>query len=96
MTTPNKRFLGIVLAAGLLLLIPLIAMQFSTGVTWSGFDFLVAGTLLLGTGIMCEIVLRTVKTVTGRVIVCGMILLALALVWAELAVGIFGTRFAGS
>lgn len=96
MITPNKRFLGIVLLVGLLLLIPLIAMQFSPDVKWSGFDFLVAGALLLGAGIACEIALRTIKTVTGRAIVFAMILLGLLLVWAELAVGIFSTRFAGS
>lgn len=96
MITPNKRFLGILLAVAILLLMPLIAMQFSNEVKWNGFDFPVAGGLLLGAGIMCEIALRTVKTVTGRAIVLAMIMLGLLLVWAELAVGIFGTRFAGS
>jgi len=96
MTIQDKRLTGIVLAAGLLLLIPLIAMQFSTEVNWSLFDFLVAGVLLLGTGLLLELVLRTVKNTQQRIILCLAILAGLFLVWAELAVGIFGTPFAGS
>lgn len=96
MLTQNKRLLGIVLAVPVLLLIPLIANQFTDGEGWSSFDFIVAGVLLLGTGLLCELVLRLVKKPGQRLIIVGVILLALFLVWAELAVGIFGTPFAGS
>ena len=92
----NKRLIGIVLFVGLLLLIPLMGMQFSNEVKWSRFDFIVAGVLLLGTGLMCELVLRLVTRTAYRIAICAVILLALFLVWAELAVGLFGTRFAGS
>lgn len=88
--------MGIVLAVPVLLLIPLIANQFTDGEGWSSFDFIVAGVLLLGTGLLCELVLRLVKKPGQRLIIVGVILLALFLVWAELAVGIFGTPFAGS
>ena len=87
----NKRLSYIVATVGLLLLIPLIA-RFD----WDAPDFIIAGVLLLGTGLLCELVLRKVKSTANRVILCGVILLALFLVWAELAVGIFGTPFAGS
>jgi ABC-type cobalt transport system substrate-binding protein len=96
MMTQNKRLFGILLAVAVLLMIPLIAMQFSNGVNWSGFDFMIAGALLLGTGLLCELVLRKVKKTESRLILVGAILLVLFLVWAELAVGIFGTPFAGS
>lgn len=96
MTFQNKRLIGIIAAAAILLSIPLIAMRFTKEVDWKLLDFAIMGTLLLGTGIMCEIVLRTVKTLAYRLLICGAILLGLFLVWAELAVGIFGTRFAGS
>lgn len=92
----NKRLTGIVLAVAFLLLIPLIAMQFTDEVDWSLFDFIVAGILLLGTGLMCELVMRKVSNIRHRVIICLAILGALFLIWAELAVGIFGTPFAGS
>jgi hypothetical protein len=45
---------------------------------------------------MCEFVLRRVKSVKNRLLICGVILLAFFLLWAELAVGVIGTPFAGS
>jgi uncharacterized membrane protein len=62
MITQNKRLIGIVLTAALLLLIPLIAMQF---------------------------------TIQHRVAICVTLLAVLFIIWAELAVGIFGTPFGG-
>jgi hypothetical protein len=96
MITPNKRLLGILVTAAVLLLIPFLAMQFTDDVKWSRIDFIAAGILLFGTGFLCELALRMVKTFKYRMVVCGAILAALVLVWLELAVGIFGTRFAGS
>ena len=92
----NKRFIGIVATVGLLLLIPLIATQFTDEVNWTPSDFVVMGILLLGTGVMCELVMRKVKKMEHRIIICGALLVALFLIWVELAVGIFGTPFAGS
>jgi len=96
MITKNKRLLGIILTVVLLLMIPLIAMQFTNEVKWSFPDFIVAAVLLLGTGLMCEFVMRKVKKTGYRIAACAMVLTALVLVWLELAVGIFGTPFAGS
>ena len=92
----NRRLIVILLTATVLLLIPLVAMLFSNEVNWTGFDFVVAGTLLYATGLLCELVLRKVKKTEYRIVLCGIILAMLFLTWAELAVGIFGTRFAGS
>ena len=96
MITQNKRLIGIVLTVGILLLIPLIAMQFTNEVKWDSRDFVIMGVLLLGTGLMCELVMRKVKKIQHRVLLIATILVALFLIWAELAVGIFGTPFAGS
>lgn len=96
MITKNRRLTAIMLAATGLLLMPLVAMQFTNEVDWKPFDFAVMGVLLFGTGLACELVIRKVKTVQYRVAICLGILLAFFLVWAELAVGIFGTPFAGS
>ena len=92
----NKRLIGIVLTVVVLLLIPIIAMQFTNEVNWTLFDFVVAGVLLLGTGFICELVIRKVKKTNHRILLCGVILAALLLIWIELAVGIFGTPLAGS
>jgi hypothetical protein len=91
MTFQNKRLVGIMLAVALLLLVPVIAKF-----PWSPIDFITAGVLLLGTGLLCELVLRKVRKIEYRIAICGAILVALFLVWAELAVGLFGTPFAGS
>ena len=96
MTIQNKRLIGILLTVAFILLLPLMAMQFTDEVDWKLPDFVIMGVLLLGTGLMCELVLRKVKKIKYRVAICGLLLVALFLIWAELAVGIFGTPFAGS
>ena len=96
MITQNKRFLIIITSVAFLLLIPLIAMQFSDEVKWSVYDFVVAGVLLLSTAFSIEFVLRKINKKETRIVLLIIILLALILVWLELAVGIFGTPLAGS
>jgi peptidoglycan/LPS O-acetylase OafA/YrhL len=96
MITQNKRLFGTVLAVALLLLIPLVAMQFTDEVNWDLLDYMVMTVLLLGTGLLCELVMRNVKNMDYRIGIIAVILVALFLIWAELAVGIFGTPFAGS
>ena len=96
MIIKNKRVAGIVLTVTMLLLIPLIAMQFTNAVNWSVVDFAVAGVLLLGSGLLGDLVLRNVKKPRYQIFLYGVILAALLLIWLELAVGIFGTPFAGS
>ncbi len=91
----NKRFI-LILATAALLSIPFIAMQFTAEVDWDLADFLIMGVLLFGTGTLIEVVLRKVKSITNRLIICGVVLLAFLLIWAELAVGIFGSPIAGS
>lgn len=91
----NKRLIIIISIVALLLLIPFIAMQFNNEVNWSLFDFIAAAALLFGTGLLCDFVLRKVKKNTHRIILCFAILLLLLIIWAELAVGIFGSSIAG-
>jgi peptidoglycan/LPS O-acetylase OafA/YrhL len=96
MVVQNKRLYGIVISVAILLLIPLIAMQFSNEVNWKLADFIIAGVLLLGTGLICEFVMRKVKKKENRIALIVVIITVLLLIWAELAVGIFGTPLAGS
>ena len=86
----------ILAAIPLLLLIPFIAMQFTNEVVWDETDFIVMGMLLLAVGLGTEIVLRKVKTNKKRLLWIGVVLFLFILIWGELAVGIFGTPFAGS
>ena len=96
MQTYSKRLGGILAVVTLLLSIPFVAMQFTAEVNWSLTDFITMGVLLLGTGLLCELVIRKVTQTKHRIALCGVILLVLILIWLELAVGIFGTPFAGS
>jgi len=92
----NKRLKIILTAVAILLLIPFIAMQFTDEVSWTILDFVVMGILLLSTGFLCELTIRKVNKIRHRIAICIAILAAFILIWAELAVGIFGTPFAGS
>lgn len=92
----NKRIISIILAVPVLLMIPLIAMQFTDEVNWTLSDFIIMGVLLLSTGVICELVIRSVKNSTYRIALCIVVLIMLFLIWTELAVGIFGTPFSGS
>ena len=92
----SKRLKIILFGATTLLLIPLVAMQFTNEVKWGFFDFLVMGILLFGTGIICELILQKFKTIHQRIILCGISLILFLLIWVELAVGIFNSPIAGS
>ena len=96
MIAQNKRLFGILLTVAFILSIPLVAMQFTKEVDWSLSDFVIMGILLTDTGLMVELVIRKIRKPENRFILIVVILALLFLIWAELAVGIFGTPFAGS
>jgi len=81
---------------GLLLLIPLIAMQLTNEVNWSFFDFIIMGGMLIITGLLIGIILKKVNNSKNRLILIVTIVMIFFLIWAELAVGLFGTPFAGN
>lgn len=92
-----QNIFRIVLGTAFILSIPLVAMQFTDEVSWTLSDFVIMGALLLGTGFMYELVTRGVKSSAHRFIAASVLLLALLLIWADLAVGIFNIPgFSGS
>jgi hypothetical protein len=92
---PLRRLLVILLGVAGILLVPLVAMQFTRAVRWTAADFLVATMLLLGAGFAFEILSRRF-TRRGRVFVGITVGVVMAIVWLELAVGVFGTPWAGT
>ncbi|MDT8413877.1 MAG: hypothetical protein RQ735_00750 [Flavobacteriaceae bacterium] len=92
----NTRILLILAIVASILLIPLVAMQFTSEVNWTVFDFIVMGLLLTTAGLSIDFAWRKLKAFKYRWMVCGIILFVFFLIYAELAVGIFGTPFAGS
>lgn len=92
--TISKRLIIFLSLAVIILIIPLIAMQFTSEVNWNITDFIVAGILLFGTAIVLEIILTKSKKHKTLLIVA--IIVLILLIWMELAVGIFGSPLAGS
>ena len=76
-------------AAGSILLLPLVAMQFTPEVAWTLTDLAAAAALLVGAAAAYEIAIRRARGSRHRVLIGGGLAAAVLLAWAEGAVGIF-------
>jgi hypothetical protein len=83
----NRIFVWIALATAGVLLIPLVAMQFTEEVNWTVGDFIVAGLLLFGAGSLFVLAARMAPRY--RLVLAVLFAAALAWLWVELAVGLF-------
>ena len=91
-----KRFPKLTFAPLVLLLIPLISMQFTNEVRWGVFDFIIMGVLLMVAGMWTQRVIDRIRSKPNRMIYISLILLLFLLFWIEMAVGIFGSPIAGN
>jgi hypothetical protein len=85
----NKVLIWVALATGFVLLVPLLAMRLTDEVAWTLLDFVTAGALVFGAGLVFVLASRTMpkyRAITGIALA-----VALIYVWVELAVGIFTT-----
>jgi len=64
--TAFRSAVGVALAAALILLLPLLAMQITDEVAWDLADFAVAWTLLVGAGLTYTLVARRMGRVGQR------------------------------
>ena len=71
-------------------------MAISDEINWSVFDFIIMGFLLILLSIGINFVSNRTKNLKNRVLYIGILVIIFMLIWAELAVGLFGTPFAGS
>ena len=78
--------------AAFLLLLPLIAMQFTNEVNWDETDFVVFGAMLFGACGLYELAARMTPNFTYRVAVGVAVVAAFILIWMNLAVGIIGSE----
>ncbi len=85
----GKSLLVVALVTAAILMIPLVAMQFTGEVNWDGTDFIAAGALLALSGLVLTFALRKVRTAQGRLLAIGVVGLGFLYLWAEMAVGIF-------
>ena len=83
------------IATAVLLSIPLIGGFFSENVDWSLFDFLIGGALIFVVACV-ELLLWRSLPKKGRWPIMLLLMLLFAILWAEMAVGIFGSPLAGS
>jgi hypothetical protein len=88
----HKNIIRIALVTGCILLVPLLAMQFTDEVVWTLGDFVVAGALLFGAGLVYELIARKAGHVAYRAAVGIAVAAALFLVWMNLAVGLIGSE----
>ena len=78
-----------------LLSIPLIGGLISENVNWSLFDFLIGGALIFVVASVELLLWRSLPKMSRWPIMLFLMLL-FAILWAEMAVGIFGSPLAGS
>ena len=96
MKTLKQTNILIFAVPALLLAVAFFCNLFVEGFNWSLPDFVIAGILLFGTTFVISLVVNSKKSLSSKLIICGIVLLVLILIWIELAVGIFGSPFAGS
>jgi len=85
-----------VLTPLLLLVIPFFAALFSEEFNWSLSDFILMGVLLAFVGFGAHLILERFENRRIRLILISIVILFFILIWIELAVGVFGSPFAGS
>lgn len=86
-----NSILGVTIGTGIFLLIPFIAMQFTTDVNWSVSDFLIAGCVLFITGTAIVFTLRLKSNIIYRLAFLTTIVSAFLMIWVNLAVGLIGS-----
>ena len=96
MMTQKQTILAIFAVPAFILTAAFLGNLFVEGWNWSGFDFFVAAILLFGTAGLISLVTILVKNSNSKILISLFIAVILILAWMELAVGLFGTPFAGS
>lgn len=76
----------------LILMIPLVAMQFTNEVNWDLTDFVVMGALLFGVSLAYELVARRSEKTVYRIAFSVGLVTAFLLFWVNGAVGIIGNE----
>jgi hypothetical protein len=79
-------------AAALVLLLPLIAMQFTDEVVWDVADFVIFGALIVGAGVAFELAAKKTGNAAYKTGVGLALAAAFLLIWVNGAVGIIGNE----
>lgn len=76
-------------AIAVFMLIPAVAMRFTSEVNWSALDFAAAAFLLAATGLVYQFAVRRIRSRALRIIGAAALSAALLLIWAQGSVGFF-------
>lgn len=87
-TIAPRRIARIVLVTSSILMVPLVATQFTDEVAWDLFDYTVAGALLGGAGLAYELAVAKSGNRAYKTTIAITVAIAVLLVWINLAVGI--------
>ena len=87
-----RSIIGLAIITGVILLIPLIAMQYTDEVRWTISDFVFAFILLFGTGLIYKFITRKSIHVSYRIAIGFALFTGFFLIWANGAVGIIGSE----
>jgi len=79
-------------AAALILLLPLFAMQVTDQIVWDAADFAILGALLVGVGVTFEVAVRKNGNAAYRSAVGVALAAVFILVWVNVAVGVIGNE----
>lgn len=85
-----RSFLPVLLVPLLLLLIPLVAMRFTTEVNWTALDFIAAWVMLTGAGVAYKLATLRAVNLAYRAAAGLAVFTGLLIVWGNLAVGFIG------
>lgn len=81
----------VALGTAALLMVPAIAMQFSSDVQWDLLDFAIMGTLIFSAGFGYVLLARYAPNFIFRAAIAAAVGSTFLLVWANLAVGLIGS-----
>jgi hypothetical protein len=87
----SRSVIGIALVTILILMIPLVAMQFTDEVKWSPVDFIIMGALIFSTGMGFILITRSSPNAAYKIAAALTFATAFLMVWANLAVGLIGS-----
>jgi hypothetical protein len=94
MKTQTKLYKPILIVAvvtALILMVPLVAMQFTNEVDWNLPDFIIMGALIFGTGLSFVLISRSSPNIAYKAGVGAGLGSSFLMVWVNLAVGLIGS-----
>ena len=92
----KKSLQYIILADVAILLVIASVMLFTEAVQWNIYDFLAMAVLIFIAGTAINFIWSKVQAIKYKVLLCVGVCIIFILIWAEMAVGIFGTPIAGN